>query len=579
MGLLDYIKANTPRATRPVANPLTVINQGLLNPNQYNAPAANRFKDSMFGLLGIVPGVGDAASAAESADLFNRGENVAGSMAALGALPLVPSLGGLFAHTVYHGSPHKFTKFDMSKIGTGEGKQQQGVGLYFAESKDVGQRYADRLADMHGKAEGNLYKVDLPDDAVSKFANYETSFMQQPESVRNAVAPLITDDVMHNLNGYYGWDSIDDAPMAAIMGALDISNGNSREVVTDLFKKNGIPGIRYLDGMSRGKGGTSNFVLFDDQLPRILEINGQPTGLKPWAEDARGLLDGPAMSKADEAGGLLGKVDNAPMGKQFNWDNPGGGIRTVKVGDTTIDYGFDGKSAHIASLRTPAAKRNKGSARAAMEQFLREADELGIPVKLESSPLDKKTKDLRLFNFYKSLGFEPTGKKINAVGDPEMIRKPKGPRILEINGQPTGLLSYADEAAQAAKKDGGLLNVNQTQNVKDFADQVKQKYGLKAFDVYEGNSGNLKLQMFEVPKEMRKQGIGTKAMQELVDYADSTGKKLTLSPGLPDDRHGTTSRARLVKFYKKFGFVENKGRNKDFTISEGMIREPKNAAK
>ena len=29
-----------------------------------------------------------------------------------------------------------------------------------------------------------------------------------------------------------------------------------------------------------------------------------------------------------------------------------------------------------------------------------------------------------------------------------------------------------------------------------------------------------------------------------------------------------------MKFYKRFGFVENKGRKKDFTISEGMYREP-----
>jgi hypothetical protein len=57
MGLLDYIKANTPRSTRPVANPLTVINEGLINPNPYNAVAANRFKDSALGLLGIIPGI------------------------------------------------------------------------------------------------------------------------------------------------------------------------------------------------------------------------------------------------------------------------------------------------------------------------------------------------------------------------------------------------------------------------------------------------------------------------------------------------------------------------------------------
>ena len=102
MGLLDkwnelqaYISANTPRNTRPRVSPAKVLDEGLLNPNKYNAPAANRFKDSAFGLLGIVPGVGDASSAAEAADLFNRGENFSGSLAALGALPLVPAIGGI----------------------------------------------------------------------------------------------------------------------------------------------------------------------------------------------------------------------------------------------------------------------------------------------------------------------------------------------------------------------------------------------------------------------------------------------------------------------------------------------------
>lgn len=75
-----------------------VVNAGLLNPNEYNRPQADRFKDSMFGLLGVVPGVGDAASAAESADLFNRGENFAGGLAALGALPMIPSLAGMVKH-------------------------------------------------------------------------------------------------------------------------------------------------------------------------------------------------------------------------------------------------------------------------------------------------------------------------------------------------------------------------------------------------------------------------------------------------------------------------------------------------
>lgn len=41
----------------------------------------------------------------------------------------------------YHGSPHDFDKFDMSKIGTGEGAQAYGNGLYFAENETVAKNY------------------------------------------------------------------------------------------------------------------------------------------------------------------------------------------------------------------------------------------------------------------------------------------------------------------------------------------------------------------------------------------------------------------------------------------------------
>ena len=37
----------------------------------------------------------------------------------------------------YHSSPHDFDKFDLAKIGTGEGAQVYGHGLYFAENPAV----------------------------------------------------------------------------------------------------------------------------------------------------------------------------------------------------------------------------------------------------------------------------------------------------------------------------------------------------------------------------------------------------------------------------------------------------------
>jgi hypothetical protein len=41
----------------------------------------------------------------------------------------------------FHGSPYDFDKFDLSKIGTGEGAQTYGHGLYFADNPKVAESY------------------------------------------------------------------------------------------------------------------------------------------------------------------------------------------------------------------------------------------------------------------------------------------------------------------------------------------------------------------------------------------------------------------------------------------------------
>ena len=46
----------------------------------------------------------------------------------------------------YHGSPHDFEKFDIGKIGSGEGFQAYGRGIYFAEAEDVAKVYRDALS-------------------------------------------------------------------------------------------------------------------------------------------------------------------------------------------------------------------------------------------------------------------------------------------------------------------------------------------------------------------------------------------------------------------------------------------------
>jgi predicted GNAT family acetyltransferase len=86
------------------------------------------------------------------------------------------------------------------------------------------------------------------------------------------------------------------------------------------------------------------------------------------------------------------------------------------------------------------------------------------------------------------------------------------------------------------------------------------------------NTGALTLSMIKVPEDKRGQGLANKAMRDVIAYADRQNKIIGLTPEV----HGTggLSKAALTRWYKGFGFVPNKGRNADYSISEAMIRYP-----
>ena len=398
-------------------------------------------------------------------------------------LDFIPGPGGKRLPTmaeldVYHGTPHTLPaepdaplgRFRSEKIGTGEGAQSYGYGLYLTESPDVGITYRNpggprggtipididgvaagrwsqkpglspveaRAADAIARTRnpdfaieylkqdagysktaaeaidwikqnrqrfsdpGNLYKVDLPDAKIEKMLDWDKPLSQQPKIVKDAFKKAFTNSEIADdeLRAWYqnNPDPTGNALYSQLMTS-DMFTGNGSKEASRVLSEFGVPGIKHLDAASLSEGKkTRNFVVFpgEEQSLTILERDGV---------------------KAEVPKAVAPKFDlSADSAK---------GIRETKVGNTQISYEYDGNMASIASIRTPSGKRNQGSARAAMEQFLAETDALGIPVKLESSPLDKRTTDARLFNFYKSLGFEPTGRKINAVGDPEMIRQPR----------------------------------------------------------------------------------------------------------------------------------------------------------
>lgn len=101
----------------------------------------------------------------------------------------------------------------------------------------------------------------------------------------------------------------------------------------------------------------------------------------------------------------------------------------------------------------------------------------------------------------------------------------------------------------------------------EFSERISKETGVE-IGLHETDFG---LYLASIKSLDPNQGEGTKAMREITDYADSVGKNISLTP---TSDYGA-DKARLVEFYKRFGFVENKGKNKTQATSDAMIRTAK----
>ncbi len=217
----------------------------------------------------------------------------------------------------YHGSPHRFERFDISKIGTGEGATAYGRGLYFAGNEGVARTYRDQsvgrrliggenpnfsrfdhyassMDQMYGSrakaikaikenAE-NGFGVDVAADAIRLLRSkqklpeisyspghmYEVRLRTTPEELVNWDAPLVRqperavpflEDVLRAPRT--GSARVLEREMKPIGEAIDL---RTPEIAAQL-REAGIPGLRYLDAGSRtGRQNTRNYVMFGDDL-------------------------------------------------------------------------------------------------------------------------------------------------------------------------------------------------------------------------------------------------------------------------------------------------------------------------
>ena len=125
-------------------------------------PKRGAERSDVYNILGSRPDV-NIRSPNAAFDPQYKGSNIMGGALAagvgLGALSQSEDAdagfitkGGKTLLEAFHGSPHKFDKFSMDQIGTGEGAQAYGHGLYFADSEDIAKGYRDSLTSLHGDA-------------------------------------------------------------------------------------------------------------------------------------------------------------------------------------------------------------------------------------------------------------------------------------------------------------------------------------------------------------------------------------------------------------------------------------------
>lgn len=179
--------------------------------------------------------------------------------------------------SAWHGTPHDFNGFDLGAIGTGEGAQVHGWGLYFAQNRKTSEVYRKRLSGIEKR--GFLYEAEIPDNDVlldeDKLFEYQTPFVQ--EKMLGLFQNLFEQRTPQWLMDTHDFgDSVRDGSMAKEY-VSDATGKELYDILIDIFDKTpreaslalnevGIKGVTYV-GARDGRC----YVIFDDKAISIIE--------------------------------------------------------------------------------------------------------------------------------------------------------------------------------------------------------------------------------------------------------------------------------------------------------------------
>ena len=108
---------------------------------------------------------------------------------------LMEQVPGLMGATAYHGTPHNIRgQFDISKVGTGEGAQAYGHGMYFAESPKTAEYYKDLSKNILYTPEGQpfnfAYELSHPNvrATLNKTKDVDSAIQRAKQLIENKSA-------------------------------------------------------------------------------------------------------------------------------------------------------------------------------------------------------------------------------------------------------------------------------------------------------------------------------------------------------------------------------------------------------
>jgi len=157
----------------------TGLSRGLSKTQETMADLLTKGVDAIMGAVGLGPE--SKASAV--------GELLSMAVPGVGALKATKgTLKDLVKKPIkaFHGSPHDFDQFSLSKIGTGEGAQAYGHGLYFADSEGVARNYRDALSagsDLPLKADPSIkVPMDYAQSSPQRRAEIKAEFQRMSQA-------------------------------------------------------------------------------------------------------------------------------------------------------------------------------------------------------------------------------------------------------------------------------------------------------------------------------------------------------------------------------------------------------------